>query len=93
MSRIVLEDRIETPLGAMVVLADEGKLIGLSFDDPPGWVLKRSSKHDQDYLYSEALDASFPKLGLDQLTVQQEEIRKRHGIVAGDFVVRVAIVA
>jgi methylated-DNA-[protein]-cysteine S-methyltransferase len=49
MSRIVLEDRIETPLGAMVVLADEGKLIGLSFDDPPGWVLKDLERRFSDF--------------------------------------------
>ena len=49
MSRIVLEDRIETPLGAMVVLADEDKLIGLSFDDPPGWVLKDLERRFSDF--------------------------------------------
>jgi len=46
--RIVLEDRIDTPLGAMVVLADEDKLIGLSFDDPPRWVLKDLERRFSD---------------------------------------------
>src|SRR6478672_4520001 len=37
MRRPILSDRIDTPLGAMVVLASEGRLVQLSFDDSSGW--------------------------------------------------------
>jgi methylated-DNA-[protein]-cysteine S-methyltransferase len=33
----LLSDRIDTPLGAILVLARDGKLVGLSFDDSSGW--------------------------------------------------------
>jgi methylated-DNA-[protein]-cysteine S-methyltransferase len=49
MSPTMLSDRIDTPLGAMMVLASEGKLIGLSFDDQSGWAIKGIERRFSDF--------------------------------------------
>ena len=48
MASTILRDLIDTPLGAMTVLACDRKLVGLSFDDPSGWADKDIQRRFRD---------------------------------------------
>jgi methylated-DNA-[protein]-cysteine S-methyltransferase len=49
MNPAIFSDRIDTPLGAMMVCASEGKLVSLEFDDKPGWVLKNLERRFPEF--------------------------------------------
>jgi methylated-DNA-[protein]-cysteine S-methyltransferase len=53
MSTIILTDHVETPIGPMILMVEDGLVIGLEFDDQPERYLKDLRRRYRDHVLHE----------------------------------------